>query len=100
MRHDDVGELLEYLFWMHERILAAASGLTPSEFRSIDTVTTFMRECRNAAMAAHLSIIERMTPPKTWPRLFASCGIISSEVSCCDSLTVLAGRFIAGGGRW
>ena len=40
MRHDDVGELLEYLFWMHERILAAASGLTPSEFRSIDTVTT------------------------------------------------------------
>jgi uncharacterized damage-inducible protein DinB len=40
MRHEDLGELVEYLFWMRDRILAAAAGLTDIEFRSSDTVTT------------------------------------------------------------
>jgi uncharacterized damage-inducible protein DinB len=39
VRHRDVGEQIEYLFWARDRILEAASGLTPGEFRSIETVT-------------------------------------------------------------
>src|SRR5215213_7398983 len=56
------------------------------------TVTHAARACRNAATAAALSIIDRITPPKTCPRTFASCGIISSEVSCWLSLGVRAAR--------
>lgn len=40
MRREDVTEQLEYLFWVRDRILAAASALSPTEFRSPDTVTT------------------------------------------------------------
>lgn len=40
MNHEDVAEQLDFLFWMRDRILEAASGLAPSEFRSTDTVTT------------------------------------------------------------
>jgi uncharacterized damage-inducible protein DinB len=40
MQHEDVGELIEYLFWARDRILAASAGLTESEFRSEATVTT------------------------------------------------------------
>lgn len=40
MRHDEVGELIEYLFWMRGRILAASAALAESEFRSDDTITT------------------------------------------------------------
>ena len=40
MRHEDVGELIEYLFWVRDRILAATAALTPTEFRSGDAVTT------------------------------------------------------------
>src|SRR5579885_1211285 len=60
--------------------------------RSIDAVTTDARLCRKAAIAAHLSIIDRMTPPNTWPMLFACSGIMSSDVSCWLSLTVFEGR--------
>src|ERR687895_1778708 len=67
--------------------------------RSIETVTTCCRQCLKAAIAAALSINDRITPPKTFPRLLASWGIISSEVSCWDSLTVLAGRVIRGVGE-
>jgi hypothetical protein len=64
--------------------------------RSIDAVTTGARQCRNAEMAAHLSIIDMITPPKTCPMLFASPGIISSEVSCWLSLTGLVDRGTTG----
>lgn len=40
MRHEEVGELIEYLFWVRDRILTASAALTESEFRSGDTVTT------------------------------------------------------------
>lgn len=40
VRHDEVGEALEYLFWARDRILSAAQGLTDEEFRRDDTVTT------------------------------------------------------------
>jgi uncharacterized damage-inducible protein DinB len=40
MRHDEVGELIEYLFWVRDRVLASAATLADSEFRSPDTVTT------------------------------------------------------------
>src|SRR5437773_11693930 len=66
--------------------------------RSMEAVTTLLREWRKAAIAAHLSIMERITPPNTWPRLFASPGIIISEVSGWLSLTAFAGR-ISGGLR-
>jgi hypothetical protein len=55
--------------------------------RSIEAVTTAVLACRIAAIAAVLSIIESMTPPNTCPKLFAFCGIMMSEVSCCDSRT-------------
>src|SRR6185312_6905331 len=57
--------------------------------RSIDAVTTDARLCRNAAIAAVLSIIERITPPNTCPMLFACSGIMSSDVSCWLSRTGL-----------
>src|SRR5262249_27923900 len=44
------------------------------------------------AIAAHLSIIERITPPNTCPMLFECSGIMSSDVSCWLSRTVLIGR--------
>ena len=40
MRHEEVGELIDYLFWVRDRILSASAALTESEFRSGDTVTT------------------------------------------------------------
>lgn len=40
MRHEEVGELIEYLFWVRDQILAASAALSESEFRSSDTVTT------------------------------------------------------------
>ena len=40
MRHAEVGELLDYLAWMRDRILAATADLTETEFRSAETVTT------------------------------------------------------------
>lgn len=40
MRHEEVGELIEYLFWVRDRILAASAELTNSEFQSRETVTT------------------------------------------------------------
>src|SRR5579884_555933 len=67
--------------------------------RSIDAVTTDARLCRKAAIAAHLSIIERMTPPNTWPMLLACSGIMSSEVSCWLSWTDFEGRIEWANGR-
>ena|SRR6185436_14567166 len=67
--------------------------------RSIEAVTTDARQWRNAAIAAHLSIIDSTTPPKTCPRLLASWGIISSEVSCWLSWTALLRRnWVVGSG--
>ncbi len=40
MRHDEVGEALDYLFWVRDRILSASLGLTDEEFRLEATVTT------------------------------------------------------------
>lgn len=40
MRHEELGDLIEHLFWVRDRILAASTTLTASEFRSGDTVTT------------------------------------------------------------
>jgi uncharacterized damage-inducible protein DinB len=40
MRHEDVGDLIEYLFWMRDRILAASAELTDGEFRASETVTS------------------------------------------------------------
>jgi len=40
MRRDDVAEQLDYLFWVRDRILAAAAELPPETFRSADTITT------------------------------------------------------------
>jgi uncharacterized damage-inducible protein DinB len=40
MRHQEVGDLLEYLFWMRDRILAAAAELTDDEFATRETVTS------------------------------------------------------------
>jgi uncharacterized damage-inducible protein DinB len=39
VRHDDVGDQLDYLVWMRARILAAAAGLGEDELRSLETVT-------------------------------------------------------------
>jgi len=40
MRHEDVAEQLDYLFWLRDRILAAAAELSPETFRSADPITT------------------------------------------------------------
>jgi uncharacterized damage-inducible protein DinB len=40
MRHEDVGELLDYLWWVRDRVLAATASLSDDEFRSAETVTT------------------------------------------------------------
>jgi Uncharacterized protein conserved in bacteria len=40
MRHEEVGDLLEFLFWMRDRILAAAAELTDDEFAARETVTS------------------------------------------------------------
>ncbi len=40
MRHEEVGEFVDYLFWARDRILAATASLPESEFRSGETVTT------------------------------------------------------------
>lgn len=40
MRHDEVGEALDYLYWARDRILSAAEELTQAEFLLEATVTT------------------------------------------------------------
>jgi uncharacterized damage-inducible protein DinB len=40
MRHEEVGALLDYLFWLRDRVLAAAASLSEGEFRSDKTVAT------------------------------------------------------------
>lgn len=40
VRHDDIGSLVDYLFWVRDRILAAAAPLSEDEFRSGVTVAT------------------------------------------------------------
>jgi uncharacterized damage-inducible protein DinB len=40
VRHDEVGEALDYLYWVRDRVLSATGGLTDEEFRFDATVTT------------------------------------------------------------
>jgi uncharacterized damage-inducible protein DinB len=40
MRQEDVGALVDYLYWVRDRVLAAARSLSEDEFRSGATVTT------------------------------------------------------------
>ena len=40
MRHEELRQLIEYLFWVRDRIFAASAVLTDSEFQSGQTVTT------------------------------------------------------------
>jgi uncharacterized damage-inducible protein DinB len=40
MRTTEVATLFEYLYWVRDRILHAASDLTTDEFQATDTVTT------------------------------------------------------------
>ena len=40
MRHADVGELIDYLYWVRDRVLVAAATLSEGEFQSTDTVAT------------------------------------------------------------
>lgn len=40
MRHAEVGDLVDYLFWVRDRLLATAASLPPDAFRSSETVTT------------------------------------------------------------
>jgi uncharacterized damage-inducible protein DinB len=40
MQHEEIGELIDYLFWVRDRILAASAGLADGEFQSRETVTT------------------------------------------------------------
>jgi uncharacterized damage-inducible protein DinB len=40
MRHDEMGELVDYLFWVRDQVLAATASLADAEFRSGETVTT------------------------------------------------------------
>ncbi len=40
MRHEELGALIDYLYWVRDRVLAATASLPEGEFRSSDTVTT------------------------------------------------------------
>jgi uncharacterized damage-inducible protein DinB len=40
MRQEDVGALVDYMFWVRDQILAATASLAETEFRSPETVTT------------------------------------------------------------
>jgi uncharacterized damage-inducible protein DinB len=40
MRHEAVGALVDYLFWVRDRVLAATASLSEDEFRSGATVAT------------------------------------------------------------
>lgn len=40
MRHEDVGALLDYLYWVRDRILVACGPLSESEFNSDATMVT------------------------------------------------------------
>jgi uncharacterized damage-inducible protein DinB len=40
MRHEEVGALVDYLFWVRDQVLAATASLAEGEFRSGETVTT------------------------------------------------------------
>ena len=39
MRHEEVAEQIEYLFWMRDRILAASAELTDDQFTAAESVT-------------------------------------------------------------
>jgi len=40
MRHEDLGALVDYLYWVRDQVLAAAASVPEVEFQSGDTVTT------------------------------------------------------------
>lgn len=40
MRHEELGALLDYLFWVRDRVLVATAWLSEGEFRSSETVVT------------------------------------------------------------
>jgi uncharacterized damage-inducible protein DinB len=40
MRQEEVGALVDHLFWVRDRVLAAATSITEDEFRSRETATT------------------------------------------------------------
>jgi uncharacterized damage-inducible protein DinB len=40
MRREEMGELLDYLWWVRDRVLAATASLSDDDFRSAETVTT------------------------------------------------------------
>ena len=40
VRHEDIASLVDYLFWVRDRILVAAASLSEDEFRSSATVAT------------------------------------------------------------
>jgi uncharacterized damage-inducible protein DinB len=40
MRREEVGALVDYLFWVRDQVLAATASLTEGEFQSGETVTT------------------------------------------------------------
>ncbi len=40
MRHEEVAEQIEYLFWMRDRILAASAELTDGQFASPESLTS------------------------------------------------------------
>lgn len=40
MRHEEVGALVDYLYWMRDQVFAATASLPEGEFRSAETVTT------------------------------------------------------------
>lgn len=40
MQHEDLGALIDYGYWVRDRVLAAAASLSESQFRSGDTVVT------------------------------------------------------------
>jgi uncharacterized damage-inducible protein DinB len=40
VRHDEVGEALDDLYWVRDRVLAATAGLTDEQFLLEDTVTS------------------------------------------------------------
>lgn len=69
MRKTDVAVLFDYLFWMRDRILSAAAGLTLEEFVSGDSVT--LRDLRGTLvheLDVEWSWRERLrnAPPESW----------------------------------